>query len=129
MEKKIWSRPLTKVQGFEANEYVAACGVNEKGEYLFTCDAAKGNVYIKNGSSYSRLGGYKPCGATHQTSSMGDFVDGFVDRNDNRKKDSGEEAVIWVEYTRNIFGGKEASNWHATKNVDWKTWTEPAVRS
>ena len=26
MERRIWARPLTEVQKFEANEYVAACG-------------------------------------------------------------------------------------------------------
>ena len=26
MERKVWRRPLTRVQQFEANEYVAACG-------------------------------------------------------------------------------------------------------
>ena len=26
MERRVWERPLTEVQKFEANEYVAACG-------------------------------------------------------------------------------------------------------
>lgn len=134
MEKKIWSRPLTKVQGFEANEYVAACGVNEKGEYLFKCDFPQGKVYVKSGDSYKpvRSGNisYHPCGKTHTTTDMGDFVDGYVDQPNrygsyNGKKDSGEEAIIWVEY--NSKGS--VVDFHATKNVDWKTWTEPAVRS
>ena len=38
MERKVWRRPLTEVQKFEANEYVAACG-DENKVYLFTCDA------------------------------------------------------------------------------------------
>ena len=25
MERRVWTRPLTEVQKFEANEYVAAC--------------------------------------------------------------------------------------------------------
>ena len=27
MERRVWIRPLTEVQKFEANEYVAACGI------------------------------------------------------------------------------------------------------
>ena len=26
MGRKVWRRPLTRVQQFEANEYIAACG-------------------------------------------------------------------------------------------------------
>ena len=29
MGRKVWRRPLTRVQQFEANEYVAACGTVE----------------------------------------------------------------------------------------------------
>ena len=37
MERKVWRRPLTKVQKFEANEYVAACyhGVCNISGYVF----------------------------------------------------------------------------------------------
>ena len=30
MEGRVWRRPLTEVQKFEANEYVAACGEAEQ---------------------------------------------------------------------------------------------------
>ena len=30
MGRKVWRRPLTTVQKFEANEYVAACGDENK---------------------------------------------------------------------------------------------------
>lgn len=45
MERKVWRRPLTRVQQFEANEYVAACGDTEYGNYLFECDAPGGRLY------------------------------------------------------------------------------------
>lgn len=37
MERKVWRRPMTKVQKFEANEYVAACyhGVCNIDGYVF----------------------------------------------------------------------------------------------
>ena len=41
MERKVWRRPFTKVQKFEANEYVAACGEENK-VYKFKCDAGGG---------------------------------------------------------------------------------------
>ena len=41
---KKWSRPMTFVQKFEANEYVAACGT-QYGNYLFECDAPGGRLY------------------------------------------------------------------------------------
>lgn len=38
MERKVWRRPLTEVQKFEANEYVAACG-DSGVVYNFECNA------------------------------------------------------------------------------------------
>ena len=35
MERRVWTHPLTQVQKFEANEYVAACG-DSGTTYLFT---------------------------------------------------------------------------------------------
>ena len=48
MGRKVWRRPLTTVQKFEANEYVAACG-DENRVYKFTCEAGgggNGTVYL-----------------------------------------------------------------------------------
>ena len=52
MEGKVWRRPLTEVQKFEANEYVAACG-DSGVVYKFKCDAG-GGVY---GSVYEETNG------------------------------------------------------------------------
>ena len=41
--KRVWCRPQTVVQKFEANEYVAACG-DSGTVYKFTCDAG-GRTY------------------------------------------------------------------------------------
>ena len=35
--KRVWCRPQTVVQKFEANEYVAACGDSGNKVYKFTC--------------------------------------------------------------------------------------------
>ena len=50
--KRVWCRPQTVVQKFEANEYVAACG-DSGTVYKFTCDAG-GGVY---GSVYEETNG------------------------------------------------------------------------
>lgn len=52
MERKVWRRPLTKVQKFEANEYVAACayGVCNINGYVF--EDNNGNGVIDSGDDY-----------------------------------------------------------------------------
>ena len=54
--KKVWSRPLTVVQNFEANEYVAACG-DENKVYKFKCDAVSGSIIGSGGSVYLETNG------------------------------------------------------------------------
>ena len=39
MDKRVWEQPMTMVQKFEANEYVAACG-DSGVTYYFKCDAS-----------------------------------------------------------------------------------------
>ena len=52
MEKRVWENPLTMVQQFVPNEYVAACG-DSGTTYLFTCDAGGGRI----GSVYLETNG------------------------------------------------------------------------
>lgn len=85
---KKWSRPVTMVQKFEANEYVAACG-DSGTTYLFTCDAGGGKsgmVYVEtNGrpglqtgwGGDRSLGGYHACGTQHEADSDDDFLQGY----------------------------------------------------
>lgn len=127
---KLWERPITEVQKFEANEYVAACG-DENKVYYFKCDAPKGTLYyypkgdgnidgIYTGSgSATKLGSYTPCSAEpkHPVGPTSrSFYDGFVDYNKNGKYDSGEEVIVWSYLT---FFGREG---HATKELDMKSW-------
>ena len=134
MNKEVWARPVTKVEQFAANEYVAACGWSEKtGNYLFKCDAAGGHMYSKTRNSPNKYvhvcsgwfdQGYHPCGKTHETPNIGDFYDGFIDYNGNGKLDSGEEVTVWLEYS-----GNSISNGHATKNLNREIWEEKIPRS
>lgn len=126
MEGKVWRRPLTEVQKFEANEYVAACG-DENKVYKFVCDAPAGPLYyyrhgdgtidgVYNGSGRASLLGvsYHPCSATHEASVTNSFYDGFVDYNWNGKQDKGEGVIVWR--------GPRNNNGHATKNLDMNSW-------
>lgn len=125
MEKKIWTRPMAEVEQFMANEYIAACG-DENRVYKFVCDAPRGTMYyyptgdgtidgVYTGSgSATRLGSYHPCNAKHEAPTTSAFYDGFIDRNSNKKCDSGEEAIIWR--------GPDGDNGHGTAQLDMNTW-------
>lgn len=132
--KKTWEEPKIMVQKFVANEYVAACGDTEYGNYLFECNAPAGTLYYypqsdgKIDGQYSgwesaeKMGSYTPCGATHEAPTTGDFYDGFVDRNRNGLQDSDEGVIVW----RNLewWGLGYRWNGHATTNLDMESWTK-----
>ena len=129
---KKWSRPVTMVQKFEANEYVAACG--DSGiTYLFTCEAGggdSGNVYVESngveglqteasgswwGGNYvpadRSLGGYHACGTTHEANSEDDFLRGYYVP---YWSDNVTEVIIWR--------GPYNNNVHCTTNLDQDSW-------
>lgn len=118
--KKVWSRPLTVVQNFEANEYVAACGDTEYGVYKFECNAPEGTLYYYNRwGGTTRLGDYNPCGDKHEASKSSEFPDGFIDYNGNgREEYDTEHVIVWIETNR--WGSfKDA---HATTNLNRDSW-------
>lgn len=124
MTKMTWTRPMTEVQQFAANEYVAACGDTEYGAYNFVCDAPGGTLYYfqENGTA-KKLGGYVPCAETHVADKRDEFPNGFVDFNKNGTMDSGEEVVVWLEMWRGPISGTEYQvNWHATSNLNRESW-------
>lgn len=123
--KRVYERPMMFTQEFAANEYVAACGDSGK-IYKFHCTAQGGTLYYyPNGDgnvdgiytgtgSPSKLGSYHPCNASHEASSTDAFYDGFVDRNNNKKCDSGEQVIVWL--------GPRGDNGHATANLNISSW-------
>lgn len=130
MNKEMWVRPVTEVQTFEANEYVAACG-DENKVYYFECKAPAGNLYyyptgdgnvdgVYTGTgSASLLGSYSPCSAEPNHAVEPDsrnFYDGFVDYNKNKRCDSGEEVIVWSYRT---WLGRQG---HATAELDMDSW-------
>lgn len=106
--KKAWTRPLTTVQQFDANEAISACGDSGVNFYMFKCTAPAGTlyyypesdgnidgVYTGTGGAW-KLGSYHPCGASHntETASKSAFYDGFVDYNGNGRQDDGEGVIV-----------------------------------
>lgn len=136
--KKVWSEPKIVVQKFVANEYIAACG-DENKVYKFVCDAPEGSLYFYdtdvdeniNGDYTGNKGswifggdaklieglaglGYNPCGATHDASIKDDFYEGFIDYNNNLIHDEGESVIVWR--------GPNNNNGHATTKLNMNSW-------
>lgn len=116
--KKQYVKPSMVGERFVANEFCSSCGATGEKVYKFVCNAPDGVVYYKNNGNLHKLGGYEDCYDTHTVTVTSTdelpFYDGFVDRNGNEKEDSGEGAIIWVEWRRDIFGGLHARDWHAS---------------
>lgn len=130
---KKWSRPVTMVQKFEANEYVAACG-DSGVVYKFKCDAGggeSGDVYVEtNGvdglqtrgewvggwgghwqEADKSLGGYYACGTTHEAESDDGFLNGYYVP---YYSDDVTKVIIWR--------GPHNNNVHCTTNLDQNSW-------
>ncbi|WP_455055415.1 hypothetical protein [Merdimonas faecis] len=128
MERKVWRRPLTEVQKFEANEYVAACG-DSGVVYNFECNAGNRrdsyNVYYDDGRPlassngneewYAQFTGYHPCHAIHTAESDSGFYDGYMYLQDWRGNNTGNpiDVVIWTDRGTNV---------HCTTNLDMDSW-------
>lgn len=129
---KKWIRPLTEVQDFVANEYVAACGesgttykfdCNANGDlwYYPTRDDKLDGVYKGNGAP-DHLGGVHGCPRYHEVESTEIFYEGFLDNGTIDGKYDSEDTMVIVKVDRGLFGG--IFNWHATTNLvveDWET--------
>ena len=112
------------VEKFVANEYVAACG-DENKVYKFTCDAGEGeygDVYLEtNGRKgfqrgFLGIGGdkylslYHACGTTHEASTTDEFLKGYYIVNGTVTP-----VIVWR--------GEEGDNTHCTTNLDVNSWT------
>ena len=129
MTKMTWTRPMTEVQQFAANEYVAACGDTEFGAYLFECNAPRqgpmayfADIGAWEGATIWKVQGtYHACGETHVADKADTFANGFIDANYNGKMDAGEEVIIWLEEGI-IPGTPVLGNAHATTNLNRESW-------
>lgn len=132
MEKRVWECPLTQVQQFVPNEYVAACG-DQNTVYNFVCtagDGMHGDVYTKDGTNLTKGANYyyHACNATHSASTDDEFIEGtlvFNGGNDRTGKYVGfwpfghyenyssVPVIIWTDNGTNV---------HCTTNLDMDTW-------
>ena len=135
MGRKVWQRPVTSVQKFEANEYVAACG--DSGVlYNFVCNAGGGkwgDVYTKDGTnltgnSFIETSYYEACNATHTAPSDDEFIQGTLVFNDGNDK-VGRYVGIWpfgyyegYESVPVIIWTEGGTNVHCTTNLDIDSW-------
>ena len=122
--KKTWEEPRILVQQFMPNEYVAACG-DENRVYNFVCDAGggtPGTVYEDSNHSGKWDLGYKPltglilptyhaCGETHSAPTNDEFIEGFYLPNSDPFKAT--KVIIWTD------GG---TNVHCTTNLNKDSW-------
>ena len=121
--KKTWEEPRILVQQFMPNEYVAACG-DENKVYNFKCDAgggAPGKVYEDSNHSgewdfgdkalTGPLSTYHACGKTHSAPTDDEFIDGFYVPISNPLEVT--KVIIWTE------GG---TNVHCTTNLNKDSW-------
>lgn len=127
--KKTWEEPRILVQQFMPNEYVAACGVENK-VYKFKCDAPTewgiGFVFEesngKDGLQYRPFsgggdklrGGYHPCGEEHDAPVTDDFLQGYY-VHDLKSVFNATRIIIWT--------GLNDDNTHCTRNLDMGSWT------
>lgn len=119
--KRNWVKPLAVVQQFVPNEYVAACG-DENKVYKFVCDAGDGRyggLYDKDwkrisSGSYS----YHACGETHDATTQDDFIEGFFDPDTDHRNGNELSVYIWLEKNRH----GSVINKHATTDLDIDSW-------
>ena len=126
MEKRSYVKPVLSGEEFVPQNYIAACG-DSGVVYKFKCDAPEGTVYYYDADGEKhRVGGYSPCGGTHEAPSSDAFPSGFVDRNKNGEEKKKEKAIIWLEKVswEDWWGNTHTSinNWHATTELDKSKW-------
>lgn len=123
--KRVWCRPQTVVQKFEANEYVAACG-DSGTVYKFVCNAGRYGTLLgydvytngKDGEPGTKddryLGGYTPCNATHNASTTDEFIEGYMRKDWGLFEGERIDVIIWR--------GENGNNIHCTTDLDMNTW-------
>lgn len=123
--KKIWSAPVAIAEQFAANEYVAACG-DQNRVYKFECDAPGGTLYyypnsdgtidgVYNGTGEARrLGSYSPCDAKHEASTTDAYYDGYIVNTNFWGETTTRNVIVWR--------GSKGNNGHATAQLDMNQW-------
>lgn len=126
-----WERPMVVVDTFAANEFVSACG-DENKVYLFECNAGEKNgeydVFTNDNKNLTPGKGryYHPCKAKHEAKLDSEFISGYMVHNGGNDKLSYHlplsgrhdyprtNVIIWTDNGTNV---------HCTTNLDTNTWT------
>lgn len=125
--KKEYVRPTMVRERFTPNEYVAACG-DENKVYKFKCDAVSGSLFVDGGLVYLETNGepglqrfglnsdtyrslYHPCDETHEAKVTDEFKKGYLYTTTGGTVD----VIVWT--------GLNDDNTHCTTNLDMNTWT------
>ena len=124
-----WERPMAVVDAFVANEFVSACG-DENKVYLFECNAGEKNskydVFTDDGRNLTSglLKYYHPCDAKHEAKVDSDFISGYMVHN------GGNDQRYWGilkkhEYpkTKVIIWTDNGTNVHCTTNLNTNEWS------
>ena len=134
--KKAFDMPKIVVEQFVPNEYVAACGEENK-VYKFVCNAGDVNGSYRvmtNGANgqpdnLPSFGGddeelttgilfgtsYHPCGETHEAPYLAEFINGYiVPKGEFNFAENRTPVIIWTDGGTNI---------HCTTDLDINSWT------
>ncbi len=134
MTKMTWTRPVTEVQQFAANEYVAACG-DQNVVYKFVCDAPGGALYCyENGDgvvdgTYTGTGSatllgssYNPCAKAHEAPTTDDFYDGYVENKEWVWTGFMQGEYVTTQTPVIVWKGENGNNGHATAALNMNSW-------
>ena len=125
--KRAYVRPTMVGERFVANEYVAACGDQNK-VYKFKCNAQEwtgltGSTVWLNGpdgqpetsDDIQLQGSYGQCGAEHEAKTTDEFSRGYLKKNFlGHPTGKRLDVIVWR--------GENGDNIHCTTNLDMKTW-------
>lgn len=124
--KRAYVTPTMIGERFVANEYVAACG-DENKVYKFKCDAQEwtgltGSTVWLNGpdgvpetSDDVKLGTYGRCGTEHEAKTTDEFYNGYLKKNIMGIPSGPRKDVI-------VWRGEAGDNIHCTTNLNINTW-------
>lgn len=127
--KRAYSKPILESETFVPQNYIAACGDTEYGNYLFECNAGlentSYNVFFNDGTPYASSNGddewyapftgYHPCYEKHEAATNSEFLNGYMYKQDRRGNNSGSRinVIIWTDNRTNV---------HCTKNLNQDSW-------
>lgn len=127
--KRVYIKPVLESETFVPQNYIAACGDTEYGNYLFECNAGSRknsyNVFFNNGTPYASSNnndewyapftGYHPCHEKHEAATNSEFIDGYMYKQDRWGDNTGTRinVIIWTDNRTNV---------HCTTDLDRESW-------